>query len=138
MQPKHRELSQKNKYWLSQNRLFQVQYFCYQYDEWKNQINGLSILKSPTIDSLPITGGKSDPTQRIALEISELQRKIDLVENTVREVDKDLYNYLLIGFTHREVSYEYLNTFLGMPCGRRQYYQKYRRFYWMISKKMRD
>lgn len=46
--------------------------------------------------------------------------------------DDTLYDYILKAVTE-ELSYTYLRTKLDIPCGRDMYYDRYRRFFWLLS-----
>lgn len=48
------------------------------------------------------------------------------------ETDPYLYSYILKGVTE-EKPYTYLKTTLGMPCGKDMYYDRYRRFFWLLN-----
>lgn len=48
------------------------------------------------------------------------------------EADQVLYNYILKAVTE-ELSYTYLKSKLKIPCGKDMYYDRYRRFFWLLS-----
>jgi hypothetical protein len=48
------------------------------------------------------------------------------------EADKDLYLYLLKAVTEG-LSYTHLKTKLDIPCGKDMYYDRYRKFFWLLS-----
>ena len=43
-----------------------------------------------------------------------------------------IYEYILKAVTE-ELSYTYLKSKLKIPCGRDMYYDRYRRFFWILS-----
>lgn len=49
------------------------------------------------------------------------------------DADEELYSYILKAVTEG-LSYTYLKTALEMPCGRDAYYDRYRRFFWLLDK----
>lgn len=53
-----------------------------------------------------------------------------LIEDTARAVDEAIAPYLLKNITEG-ITFEYL----GVPCGRRQFYEKRQQFFFELSKK---
>ena len=43
-----------------------------------------------------------------------------------------LYSYIIKGVIEGK-SYTYLKTKLGIPCGRDMYYERYRKFFWVLN-----
>lgn len=85
-----------------------------------------------TIERYPSSNLPSDPTARRAIMKAYYLEKIELIENTAKEADKYLYDYILRAVTEG-LSYTYLKTILKMPCGRDLYYDRYRRFFWLLD-----
>lgn len=56
---------------------------------------------------------------------------------TAREADEELQNYILKAVTE-DFSYSYMKTRLNIPCGRDMFYEKYRRFFWLLDKTRDD
>ena len=59
--------------------------------------------------------------------------KIKMIEKVALETDNCLHKYILKAVTEG-LSYTYLKTRLGIPCGKDMYYDRYRRFFWLLSK----
>lgn len=55
-----------------------------------------------------------------------------MIERTAIEADPYLHNYIIKGVTEGR-SYIYLRTVLGIPCGKDMYYDRYRKFFWLLS-----
>lgn len=70
-----------------------------------------------------------DSVFNLAERRSEINRKIKLIEDVARICSKDLSAYILECVFFGK-SYELLQP----PCGRRQFYEKYREFFWMLDK----
>lgn len=128
------ELSKRNKYWIDKHRHYELKHFCLQYPNWKriyNDISDSSIALS-SIENLNKSNMPSDPTAKRALLKAYYREKINLVEDTAKKADQYLYDYILRAVTE-DLSYTYLRTKLGMPCGRDMYYDRYRRFFWLLN-----
>lgn len=128
------ELSIKNKYWIDKHRYYELKHFCLQYPIWKQLY--LSITeKSVGVSSFEYFSGNnepSDPTSDRALLKAHYSEKIDLIERIAKESDKYLYPYILKAVTE-DLSFTYLKTKLDIPCGRDMYYDRYRKFFWLLS-----
>ena len=130
-----KRLSKKSKWYLPYETRATVIHYARQYREWKNEYNTIGGTGSYNMDGMPHGQNDTDTTQRDGMRRAELSSKIQLIEDTVREVDEDIYKWLLIGVTQK-VSYDYLRNSLDIPCGERQYHEKKREFHYRLSKKI--
>lgn len=130
------EISEKNKYWISRHRYYELKHFCLQYPTWKRVRAALDDLSvhSPIIESIPVFGNiPSDPTAKYAIAKEYYSNKIKMVERVALEADPVIGMYVLRAVTE-ELSYNYLKMKLGIPCGKDMYYDRYRKFFWLLSK----
>lgn len=128
-------ISQKNRYWIDKHRHYELKHFCLQYPSWKQEyaIYDHPSISSSMADRMPSSNLPGDPTTNWVMRKAYYQERIKLVEDTVRQADRYLYDYILKAVTE-ELSYNYLKTKMGIPCGRDMYYDRYRRFFWLLSK----
>lgn len=128
------EISTKNRYWIDKHRHYELKHFCLQYPIWKKEhaICNIPTVASSISDGMPSGNEPGDPTARFAIKKAYYSERIDLLENVARETDKYLCNYILKAVTEG-LSYTYLKTKLDIPCGRDMYYDRYRRFFWLLS-----
>lgn len=128
------EISEKNKYWISKHRHYELKHFCLQYPLWKKAYNIYSqqSIQSSTTERIPSTNIPSDPTAKQAVNKTYYLERIDLVERVAKETDEFLHSYILRAVTE-ELPFTYLKTKLEIPCGRDMYYDRYRRFFWLLS-----
>jgi hypothetical protein len=128
------EISVKNKYWIDKHRHYELKHFCLQYPMWKKAYAGCddSSISMSTIDYIPSSNLPGDPTAKRAMLKAHYGKKIDLIEKAARDADKYLYEYILKAVTEN-LSYTYLRTKLSIPCGKDMYYDRYRRFFWLLS-----
>lgn len=127
-----KELSQKSKYWISKHRQYELKHFCLQYPTWKQEYAALSYISSSSLDQAPSSNTPGNPTENIAVKRSHYKDRIDMLEETAVETDKALGRYILMAVTEG-LSYDYLKSKLNIPCGRDMYYDRYRRFFWLLS-----
>ena len=127
-----KELSQKNKYWISKHRQYELKHFCLQYPTWKQEYAELSYISPSVIGFNPSSSTPGDPTGNLAVKRSYYKDRIDLIERVAAETDEVLGDYILKAVTEG-LSYNHLKSRLKIPCGRDAYYACYRRFFWLLS-----
>lgn len=127
-----RELSQKSKYWISKHRQYELKHFCLQYPTWKQEYAALSYISPSVVSRIGSPNTPSDPTGNLAVKREYYKDRIEMVEKIATETDRPLSGYILKGVTEG-LSYNYLKSRLNIPCGRDMYYDRYRRFFWLLS-----
>ena len=130
------ELSEKNQYWIDRHRYYELKHFCMQYPIWKKLYLMLeSWGKKPgDLGYISKMNGYSDPTAKSAVDKAYFSERIEMVERAAKDADPELACYILKGVTEG-VSYDYLKARLEIPCCKDTYYDKYRKFFWILSKK---
>ena len=128
------EISENNKYWISKHRHYELKHFCLQYPEWKKEYLTLGVpsASSAMLEVISSTNTPSDLTARYAIRRVYYAERIDLIEKIAKEADKYLYEYILRAVTEG-LSYTYLKSKLKIPCGKDMYYDRYRKFFWLLS-----
>lgn len=130
------ELSVKNKYWIEKHRYYELRHFCLQYKYWKKICVALEHSTLSPLDlerAIARTNYREDNITRIAVAKAYYKDNIKLVENTSVRADKDLSSYILKAVTE-ELSYTTLKTKYDIPCGRDMFYDRYRKFFWLLDK----
>lgn len=128
------EISKKNKYWISKHRHYELKHFCLQYPEWKRACairNGRSATLSTITASLTNHNYLYSPISNNST-LSNYTELIELIEQTAIEADPYLYEYILKAVTEGR-SFTYLKAVMGIPCGKDMYYDRYRKFFWLLS-----
>lgn len=128
------EISKKNKYWIDRHRHYELKHFCLQYPSWKKSYEDGLYISTSSIDGLPRAKEPGDPTSIQAARRTYFSERIELIEKVAREADDDLYFYILKAVTEG-LSYTYLKSKMNVPCGKDMYYDRYRRFFWLLDKK---
>lgn len=129
------EISEKNKYWINKHRHYELKHFCLQYPDWKRNYAEFDDVSIPLsmIECVSTSNLPGDPTAKRAMMKTHYAEKIKMVEKIAIETDNCLHKYILKAVTEGH-SYTYLKTKLGIPCGRDMYYDRYRKFFWLLSK----
>lgn len=128
------ELSTKNKYWIDKHRHYELKHFCLQYPSWKKAYLALDCgnLRSSMSEWMPSTKTPSDPTGNCVMLRDAYRNRMQMIEDAAKSTDEYLYEYILKAVTEG-LSYTYLQTVLGIPCSRDTYYDRYRKFFWILS-----
>ena len=120
-----------DKYDISPNRYRELKYFCRQYREKQSRLRSLTEIASPAFDGIGSSSGVlSDRTAATALKRVELEKDVALIEQTAIEADAEIYQYIISNVADG-VPWEYL----GVPGGRRQFYEARRKFFYLLSRK---
>lgn len=129
------EISHKNKYWIDKHRYYELKHFCLQYPMWKENITDIynSVRVTSVFKQTVFDGPPKDSVSDIVIMKVNYEGKIKLLEDIARETDRYLYSYILKAVTEG-LSYTYLKTRLEIPCSRSLYYDRYRRFFWLLDK----
>jgi len=129
------ELSIRNKYHIDKHRHYELKHFCLQYPSWKKayvDLNNIGISVS-AIERSSATNLPGDPTAKRAMAKAQLTERIEMIERIAREADDYLWQYILKAVTEN-LSYTHLKTRFDIPCGKDMYYDRYRKFFWLLSK----
>ena len=132
------EISQKNRYYIDKHRHYELKHFCLQYPKWKKACADCLDGDVPVsmIDGVRESEGVYDPTSTRAITRAHYSRRIQMLEKVAKDSDRYLWRYILKAVTEG-LSYTYLKTKLDIPCGKDMYYDRYRRFFWLLSE-LRD
>lgn len=128
------EISEKNKYYIDKHRYYELKHFCMQYHEWKRAYSNCaeSIVFASNLGHTQSGNSPSDLTAKYAIRKAQYGERIQMIEQAAKEADDFLSPYILKAVTEG-LSYTYLKTRLDIPCGRDMYYDRYRRFFWLLS-----
>lgn len=125
------------KYELPKETYLLAKHYALNYMEWLTRYNQLKDSVAAVVpDDMPHgKGGTSDPTGDLAEERAELKTKIQKIEDAAREADEQLSHYILLSAVN-DLPYHNLCTMHKIPCGRDMFYDRKRKFYYLLSKKI--
>lgn len=131
-----KELSKSNRWWLPKYRYMELRYFALQYPEWKRQyaeLSGNVGLTSKSPADLYLNGSKiADRTAEIAIRRKLLFDYMRMVEQASIDTDPVLGPYILAAVTEG-LSFVELKTMHDIPCERDMFYDRRRKFYFILS-----
>jgi len=125
------ELSRRNPYYLTKHRTLELKHFCQQYEDWKQEYVKLTVLRSYGYGEVK-GGDVSDNTSKIAIRAAKLDQNMTMVKKCCKEAGGDIWEWLFMGVTNG-LSYTTLAA-RGIPCGKDYYYERYRKFFWLLDK----
>lgn len=130
------KIREPKKYSLGKYRFREVYYFALQYNEWQQELkHNTDTVKSRKLTGMPGAAGAGDETERLAIRRVELRKNMETIEQAAIETDPELYQYILLAVTNEWATYNYLKTSLNIPCGKNSFYDRRRKFYWILSQK---
>ena len=126
------DISPKNKWWISKHRYYELKHYCLQYPEWNDMYLYFGNLLSKDLSGT--TKQPSKPVEYMAEQREYYKKHMDLVKKCCVLADPDLSNYIFKAVT-KGLSFVNLKTVYEIPCGKDMYYDRYRKFFWILSRK---
>ena len=132
------KISEKSKYYIDKHRYYELKHFCLQYNEWKKSYASCceAVIFASKFDRMPSSNLPGDLTAKYAMKRAQYAERIKMIEQAAKDADEFLYPYILKAVTEG-LSFTHLKARLDIPCGRDMYYDRYRKFFWLLSE-MRD
>ena len=132
------EVSEKNRWWISKHRYYELRHFCLQYPDWLAQIkeiDGLPSFSQGVRDRVN-EGRVGDPTEKYAEARAWLNDRTHTVKQAAYEAcDHQFWYEFLVEAVTTGASYDILEAQKGiMPVSRDEWYNVYRRFFWTLDK----
>lgn len=130
-----KELSEKNKWYVSKDRTMELRYFVKQYNTWRKSITELNLYNA----SFPYKvtarkAGKGDyRTEKIAIAIAYYSDLIEIVDDALASVDPLIAKPILLNVTN-DIPYTMLAAAYDIPYGRDLFYEKVCQFIWTLDK----
>lgn len=128
-----KELSKKNKFYISKHRRYELEHWVAQYYEWKEEIRKTNLISSNNYDR-HVSYSRSDVTSFTAIRLSEYSEKIKMVEDTAKDVDPYMSEYILMCVVDG-LSYEKIKARFNIPCCKDTFYDLVRQFFYILSAK---
>ena len=128
------EISMRSPWYIPKHRYYELKHFCLQYPDWKKELkqlikysNGHGVIQSNIKEW-------DDPTGNAVCMIDHYKSLIDMVDSSAYESDIYLGRYILKAVT-QDISFTTLKTIYDIPCGKDMYYDRYRKFFFILDAK---
>lgn len=131
-------LSKKNEYYISPHAFYAAYHQAMRYTEWLEEYEAIASATIKAVDYEHDGGSGSytgDPTSSLGAKLARISKNLDAIRWAAKEAGEDLYTYILYAVTNEGVTYKYLRT-KKIPCSRNEFYQRRRKFYYLLSKRM--
>ena len=129
------ELSENNKYYISKHRYYELLHFCRQYDEYQlEKTRLLDTYVRPSLKPSPYAVPNGDHTEKWAMKLADVDDKIQMIEECAIQADEELSSYILMAVSGG-IGYDIINARYGVPCSRNTFYDRYRKFFWLLDKR---
>ena len=126
------ELSEKSKYWIERHRYYELKHFCLQYYIWKKEYERLDGYAKASLNHSGKKNNISDPTAVCAENREHYFNRMKMIELTALKADFELSEYILKAVTNG-LTYNALKMQFDIPCCRDVFYDRYRKFFWLLD-----
>ena len=136
------EVSEKNDYYIPRHRYYELLHFCRQYTDYmaeKEQILAACVrpvVANHTITTDVMASHRTDHMERWAIRLADVDDKIKLIEQAAVDADEALSGYILMSVTSG-LGYDTMNARYNVPCSRNTFYDRYRKFFWILDQRRR-
>lgn len=135
-----RKTSYEGKYKISRSAYMNAKWYALRFNEWLDEYNKLSdsvaAISYERADMPKAQNKLACPTEELAEERAELRLKMDLVIKCAKEAGGDLFEYIFAAVTNEDVTYNTLRVLKDIPCSQNTFYDRRRKFYWLLSKEI--
>lgn len=130
------EVSKRNKYYIPKHEYLMLKHFCLLYPERKKEYLELSRsgVANYILDGMPRGTDVSDRTAAVAIRMAQIKENLRIIEEAAEQADPYISKFILKAVTDG-YSFTYLKTVMEIPCERDYYYERYRRFFYILSHK---
>ena len=132
-----RKMEYTGKYKLSKFEYGYAKWFSLKYPEWLEEYNRLKdSVGAMNYDSIPGGSGKvNDSTMNLATRRAEIRDKMLKVEHAAYDAGGEIAEYILKSVIYEGNTFEKMKA-MGLPCERTMFYDRRRKFYYLLSKEI--
>lgn len=132
-----RRNSYTGKYKLSKHEYLKAYHYALCYNDWRLEYAALSDnMKAIRYSDMPHGNGPGDLTELYGQKRAELSEKMHNVESAALEADPDIGEFILYAAINEGVTFKYLQSEKHIPCSHNLYYDRRRKFYYLLNKKI--
>ena len=129
-------IADKNKYSLPREDYLTAIHYSLRYPLWVEELRtAVDTGTAIRYDKEKVqTSNCSDPTYEVAVRMSELTDRINMIDDIIKGIAEGLDSWLRMGVCYG-LTFQQLKG-KGMPCERKTYYLMRRHFYYELSKRI--
>ena len=128
----------RGKYKISKVQFYRAYYYALSYDEWVNEYARLGdTAKAITYSDMPKGSlNVNSAVEDAAIKREVLSKHITLIEDTAKEACPEHPELILKAVTIEGMTFDILNKLYHLPMGSDKFYDRRRRFYFLLSHKI--
>ena len=126
-------ISKKSQYWIPKHRYLELKNWVRQYEDWHHDLIDMRYLKSKN-SQVGFSSNVFNRTEELAIFSARLTRNMEIVEQACLEVMPDDPAIFLKAVTEG-LSYDLLSVDKVMSVSRAEWYESYRKFFYILDKK---
>lgn len=131
-----RKTEYTGKYKLSKFEYGYAKWFSLKYPEWLDEYNRLKdSVTAMSYDGLPGSNKINDSTQGLATKRAEIRDKMLKVERAAYDAGGDIAEYIFKSVIYEDMTFEQMKA-IGLPCERTMFYERRRKYYYLLSKEI--
>lgn len=126
------EVSKKREYWIPKHRYYELKHFVMQYPDWEQYLkdtNSLVKVTPPDSDKVD-TGSISDPVLEAVIKRDQYATYMNMV-GRVAQKTHPVFGTNIVHNIINDMAYK--DTTNGVLMSRNEYYNLYRRFFWLLD-----
>ena len=127
----------KGEWVLTKHQFYTAYHYALQYNEWKAELNAITFVSAVNNDPDPHGTGIGNPTEIKAMRREQFSTKVETIRALAFQSAPEIGNWLLLAVTNEGATYNYLHN-RGMPCGKNYFYERRRKFYYLLSKHLEE
>lgn len=130
------EVSKKSKYYVPKERMLELTHFVKQYPTYVKCIKALDGYISPPSALIIFNkdrGSFTDQTYFTVEAREYFQNKCDTIELAASKCGNEIRERLVDAIAFGQ-SYDVVNAKYGLACSRNEWYDEYRKFFWILDK----
>lgn len=127
-----------DQYGIDQELYHELKHFCRQYRAKRAELDDArNPMGTQTMDGMPGAARIGDPTSNTAIHVLQtprlvrIARDVEAIEQAALEADGNLYQWIIKSVTTKQSL-----DLLAAPCGRRQFFDARRRFFWHLANRL--
>lgn len=117
---------------LDRDVYMELKHWCFQYNSWKKELKELNDSLKPSginNDGMPHAQNTSSLTEKTAIRLVMLQKKIDMLDKAANITNKEFAKYMILYCTNRDMSFDTLQRKYHIPCSKATFFRLRTQFF---------
>lgn len=133
-----RPVTKRSRWAIPKHAFYTAYHFALQYNDLRKEYQSNCELTSVVYDGMPKGNSLASTTEKMAIKNAQIKKKIDIIEQAAYEADPEISKWILYAVTTEGATFDYLYLARGIPCSRNTFYDRRRKFYYILDKKLKE